>query len=174
MLRRIPCPQIGSNVTVPSQKIPIFPVVPCIEVVMFSTQSVLFRSSGVVFLTPKPSFPILGILSPVRGKRTPNASKLRRRAHSGVVVSEIMAQLILQIVFCSNFPVLNYRINSPSQRARRGILMPRGKNCPRDNFLLLNCRAITPHHGGNFERGENVLYCGGRGNLRGILRDNLG
>ena len=28
-------------------------------------------------------------------------------------------------------------------------------------FLPLNCRAITLSRGGNFERGKNVLYCGG-------------
>ena len=38
--------------------------------------------------------------------------------------------------------------------------MPRGKNCREAIFaaqLARNC----PHHGGNFERGENILYCGG-------------
>ena len=47
-----------------------------------------------------------------------------------------------------------------TQRARRGILMPRGKNC-RETIFAAQLPHNYPHHGGNFERGENVLYCGG-------------
>ena len=40
-------------------------------------------------------------------------------------------------------------------------------------FLSLNCLAITLTAGVILKE-EKVLYCGGRGNLGGILRDNLG
>ena len=46
---------------------------------------------------------------------------------------------------------------SGSQRARRGILMPRG----RETIFAAQLPRNYPHRGGNFERGKNVLYCGG-------------
>ena len=49
---------------------------------------------------------------------------------------------------------------TPSQRARRGILMPRGKSC-RETIFARQLPRNCPHHGGNLERGKNVLYCGG-------------
>ena len=49
---------------------------------------------------------------------------------------------------------------SGTQRARRGILMPRGKNC-RETIFAAHLPRNYPHHRGNFERGKNVLYCGG-------------
>ena len=48
----------------------------------------------------------------------------------------------------------------PSQRAPRGILMPRGKNC-RETIFAAQLPRNYPHHGVNFERGKNVLSCGG-------------
>ena len=53
-----------------------------------------------------------------------------------------------------------------SQRARRGILMPRGKICREAKiaarqFLPLNCRATTLTTGAILEKKKNVLYCGG-------------
>ena len=59
-----------------------------------------------------------------------------------------------------------------SQRARRGILMPQGKNCHETIFAAQLPRNY-PHRGGNFERRKKPLLWG-RGNLGGILRDNLG
>ena len=59
-----------------------------------------------------------------------------------------------------------------SQRAQRGILMPRGKNC-RETIFAARLPRNCPHRRGNFERGKNVLLLWGRGNLGGILRDNL-
>ena len=47
-----------------------------------------------------------------------------------------------------------------TQRARRGILMPRGKNC-RETIFAAQLLRNYPHHGGNFEREKNVLCCGG-------------
>ena len=38
--------------------------------------------------------------------------------------------------------------------------MPRGKNC-REAIFAAQLPHNYPHHGGNFERGKNVLYCGG-------------
>ena len=38
--------------------------------------------------------------------------------------------------------------------------MPRGKNC-RETIFAAQLPRNYPHHGGNFERGKNVLYCGG-------------
>ena len=52
------------------------------------------------------------------------------------------------------------RTKNTTQRARRGILMPPGKNC-RERIFAAQLPRNYPHHGGNFERGENVLYCGG-------------
>ena len=62
---------------VPSPKIPIFLVVLCIEMGIFWLRAPFWggRKWG-GFLTPKPSFPILGILTPVRGKRIPNVHVL--------------------------------------------------------------------------------------------------
>ena len=37
--------------------------------------------------------------------------------------------------------------------------MPRGKNC-RETIFAARLPRNYPHHGGNFERGKNVLYCG--------------
>ena len=48
----------------------------------------------------------------------------------------------------------------PEMRARRDILMPRGKNC-RETILPLNCRAITLTTGAILKEEKNVLYCGG-------------
>ena len=53
----------------------------------------------------------------------------------------------------------NYRSDSP-QRARRGILMPRGEHC-RETIFAAQLPRNYPHRGGIFERGKNVLYCGG-------------
>ena len=49
---------------------------------------------------------------------------------------------------------------SHAQRARRGILMARGKNC-RETIFAAQSPRYCPHHGVNFERGQNVLSCGG-------------
>ena len=38
--------------------------------------------------------------------------------------------------------------------------MPRGKNC-RETIFAAQLPRDYPHHGGNFERGKNVLSCGG-------------
>ena len=59
-----------------------------------------------------------------------------------------------------------------SQRARRGILMPRGKNC-RETIFAAQLPRNYPYHGGNLERGKMSSNVG-RGNLGGISRDNLG
>ena len=47
-----------------------------------------------------------------------------------------------------------------TQRARRGISMPRGKNC-RETIFAAQLPRKYPHHGGNFERGKIALSCGG-------------
>ena len=47
-----------------------------------------------------------------------------------------------------------------AQRARRGILMPRGKNC-RETIFAAQLPRNYPHHGVNFKSGKNVLSCGG-------------
>ena len=59
-----------------------------------------------------------------------------------------------------------------AQRARRGILMPRGKNC-RETILAAQLPRNCPLRGGKFERWKCPLLWG-RGNFGGILRDNLG
>ena len=46
------------------------------------------------------------------------------------------------------------------QRARRGILTPRGKNC-RETIFAAQLPRNYPHHGVNFERGKNVRSWGG-------------
>ena len=38
--------------------------------------------------------------------------------------------------------------------------MLRGKNC-RETIFAAQLQRNYPHHGGNFERGKNVLSCGG-------------
>ena len=50
--------------------------------------------------------------------------------------------------------------------------MPRGKNC-RETIFAARLPRNYPHRGGNFERG-NCPRLGGRRNLGGILRGNLG
>ena len=47
---------------------------------------------------------------------------------------------------------------SGPQRARRGISMPRGKNC-RETIFAAQLPCNNPHRGGNFERGKNPLSC---------------
>ena len=67
-------------------------------------------------------------------------------------------------------------------RFRGGVILPRGPgeaswcreaNIAARQFLPLNCHAITLTAGGTFERRKKPLLWG-RGNLGGILRDNLG
>ena len=58
-----------------------------------------------------------------------------------------------------------------SQRDRRGILMPRGKNC-RETIFAAHLPHNYPHRGGYCERGILPLLWG-RGTLGGHLRDNL-
>ena len=45
--------------------------------------------------------------------------------------------------------------------------MPRGKNCRETSFAAQLPRNY-PRHGGNFERGKNVLYCGGEAILEAL------
>ena len=47
-----------------------------------------------------------------------------------------------------------------TQRAQRGISMPRGKNC-RETIFAAQLLRNYPHRGGNFERGKIALSCGG-------------
>ena len=51
-------------------------------------------------------------------------------------------------------------LHAPTQRARRGISMPRGKNC-RETIFAAQLPRNCPHPGGNFERGKIALSCGG-------------
>ena len=60
-----------------------------------------------------------------------------------------------------------------SRRARRGISMPRGKNC-RETICVSQLPRNYSHRGGNLERRKKKPLLWGRGNLGGILRDNLG
>ena len=60
----------------------------------------------------------------------------------------------------TNRPLLTMYRAENAQRAQRGILMPRGKNC-RETIFAAQLPRNYPHRGGNFERGKNVLYCGG-------------
>ena len=78
-----------------------------------------------------------------------------RRAQMTPVAGEEDRNEILHKVF-----VFHRRFWTPTQRARRGILMTRGKNC-RETIFAAQLPRNCPHHGGNFERGRNVLYCGG-------------
>ena len=63
-----------------------------------------------------------------------------------------------------------------TQRAWRGILMPRSKNCRETIFAAqLPRNLIYPHRRANFERRKKrALSCGGEAIWGGILRDNLG
>ena len=87
------------------------------------------------------------------------------------LVSKIQAS---KIRFPEFGPKLGFpRRKIPSQRALRGILMPRGKNC-RETIFSRSVAAQLPSPRGQFrKRGKNPLLWG-RGNLGGILRDNLG
>ena len=58
-----------------------------------------------------------------------------------------------------------------TQRAWRGISMPRGKSC---RETLAQLPHNYPHRRGNFERGKKNPLLSGRGNLGGILRGNFG
>ena len=60
-----------------------------------------------------------------------------------------------------------------TQRARRGILMPRGKNCG-ETIFAAQLPHNYPHHGGNFGKKKKCPLLWGRGNLGGILWDTLG
>ena len=64
------------------------------------------------------------------------------------------------------FPVLVFRLKlskqQTPQRARRGISMPRGKNC-RETIFAAQLPRNYPHRRGNFETGkESPLLWGGR------------
>ena len=61
-----------------------------------------------------------------------------------------------------------------TQRARRGILMPRGRNCHETIFAAHFLPRNYPHHGGQFRKRKKCPLLWGRGNLEGILWDNLG
>ena len=59
------------------------------------------------------------------------------------------------------------------QRARRGILMPRGKNC-RETIFPLNCRAISLTTGAILKEEKCPQKCGKEAIWEAFLRDNLG
>ena len=55
-----------------------------------------------------------------------------------------------------------------AQRARRGILMPRGKKC-RETMFAAQLPRNYPHREGNFQRRQKSPLLQGRGILRDIL-----
>ena len=60
-----------------------------------------------------------------------------------------------------------------TQRAWRGILMPRGKNC-RETIFAAQLPRNYPRRGGNFESRRKALSCGGEAIWEVFLRGNLG
>ena len=81
-----------------------------------------------------------------------------RRPELSVCLSELLTwwREPTKPFFASVSSTLLYSL---TQRARRGISMPRGKNC-RETIFAAQLPRNYPHRRGNFERGQIVLSCG--------------